>query len=210
MSEIKLTADSGGGTVSLKGPATTTSNADVPFVLPVADGSSGQFLKTDGSKNLSFAAAGGGKLLQVVTASTDTAQSTTSTTYVDTGLTCNITTTGSNKVLCMVSQSWWLKRDDSSGYGGIKILRDSTKILKILESSVDQSPYELGFTESNDPTRLFGRFNATVLDTPGSAATYTYKTQCAVYQNSSNGTFYTQAGGTVAGKSYITLMEIEA
>ena len=39
MSEIKLNADSGGGTVSLKGPATTTSNAAVPFVLPVADGS---------------------------------------------------------------------------------------------------------------------------------------------------------------------------
>ena len=54
MSEIKLTADSGGGTVSLKGPATTTSNAAVPFVLPVADGSAGQYLKTDGSKNLSF------------------------------------------------------------------------------------------------------------------------------------------------------------
>ena len=55
MSEIKLTADSGGGTVSLKGPATTTGNAALPFVLPVADGSAGQYLKTDGSKNLSFA-----------------------------------------------------------------------------------------------------------------------------------------------------------
>ena len=59
MSELKLPADSGGGSVSLKGPASTTSNADVPFVLPVADGSAGTFLKTDGSKNLSFAAAGG-------------------------------------------------------------------------------------------------------------------------------------------------------
>ena len=55
MSELKLPADSGGGSVSLKGPASTTSNADVPFVLPVADGSAGQYLKTDGSKNLSFA-----------------------------------------------------------------------------------------------------------------------------------------------------------
>ena len=54
MSELKLPADSGGGSVSLKGPASTTSNADVPFVLPVADGSAGQYLKTDGSKNLSF------------------------------------------------------------------------------------------------------------------------------------------------------------
>jgi len=60
MSEIKLTADSGGGTVSLKGPATTTGNAAVPFVLPVADGSAGQYLKTDGSKNLAFATVSGG------------------------------------------------------------------------------------------------------------------------------------------------------
>ena len=64
MSELKLPADSGGGSVSLKGPASTTSNADIPFVLPVADGSAGEFLKTDGSKNLSFAAAGGGKVLK--------------------------------------------------------------------------------------------------------------------------------------------------
>ena len=55
MSEIKLKPTGGGaGSVSLKAPAATTGNADVPFVLPVADGSAGQYLKTDGSKNLSF------------------------------------------------------------------------------------------------------------------------------------------------------------
>ena len=53
MSEIKLTADSGGGSTSLKGPA--SSGVDTAFVLPSADGSTGQFIKTDGSKNLSFA-----------------------------------------------------------------------------------------------------------------------------------------------------------
>ena len=53
MSEIKLTADSGGGSTSLKGPA--SSGADTAFVLPSADGDAGQFIKTDGSKNLSFA-----------------------------------------------------------------------------------------------------------------------------------------------------------
>ena len=54
MSEIKLQADSGGGTVALKGPATTTSNANVQFVLPVADGTAGEVLSTDASGNLSF------------------------------------------------------------------------------------------------------------------------------------------------------------
>ena len=55
MSEVKLNADSSGGSVALKGPATTTGNANISFKLPVADGSSGQYMKTDGSGQLSFA-----------------------------------------------------------------------------------------------------------------------------------------------------------
>ncbi len=53
--KIKLNAASGGGSISLKAPSTTTSNAAVELQLPVADGSSGQFMKTDGSGNLAFA-----------------------------------------------------------------------------------------------------------------------------------------------------------
>ena len=61
MSEIKLKPTGGGaGSVSLKAPAATTGNEDVPFILPVADGSAGQYLKTDGSKNLSFATVSAG------------------------------------------------------------------------------------------------------------------------------------------------------
>ena len=55
MAELKIKADSGGGTVSFKGPATTTSNAAVQLTLPVDDGTSGQYLKTDGSGALSWA-----------------------------------------------------------------------------------------------------------------------------------------------------------
>jgi len=54
MSSIKLTADSGGGTVELKAPATTGSNAAKQFILPQNDGSVNQLMKTDGSGNLSF------------------------------------------------------------------------------------------------------------------------------------------------------------
>ena len=43
MSGVKIAADSGGGSVELKGPASTTSNAAVSLKLPVADGSDGQF-----------------------------------------------------------------------------------------------------------------------------------------------------------------------
>ena len=55
MAELKIKADSGGGTVSFKGPATTTSNAAVQLTLPVDDGTANQYLKTDGSGVLSWA-----------------------------------------------------------------------------------------------------------------------------------------------------------
>ena len=72
MSKISL-KHSGGNVVSLNSPTNAPSSADVAFKLPNADGSAGQFMKTDGSGNLSFDAAGGGKILQVVsTTKTDT------------------------------------------------------------------------------------------------------------------------------------------
>ena len=58
--KIKLNAASGGGSVSLKAPSTTTSNAAVELQLPVADGSADTFLKTDGSGSLAFAAVSAG------------------------------------------------------------------------------------------------------------------------------------------------------
>ena len=58
MAEVKIAADSGGGSVGLVGPSTTTSNAAVQFKLPVADGSAGQVLQTDGSGNLSWVTPG--------------------------------------------------------------------------------------------------------------------------------------------------------
>ena len=54
---IKLNAQSG-GSVALDAPTQTQSSADLTFKLPVADGSTNQALKTDGSGNLSFGAAG--------------------------------------------------------------------------------------------------------------------------------------------------------
>lgn len=50
---IKLNGSTA-GSVSLDAPASTTSNADIQFKLPVADGSTGQVLQTDGSGNLSW------------------------------------------------------------------------------------------------------------------------------------------------------------
>ena len=50
---IKLVGSSS-GSVALDAPASTTSGANIEFKLPVADGTAGQVLKTDGSGNLSW------------------------------------------------------------------------------------------------------------------------------------------------------------
>lgn len=51
---IKLNAQSG-GSVALDAPTQTTGSADNVYKLPVADGTAGQVLTTDGSGNLGFA-----------------------------------------------------------------------------------------------------------------------------------------------------------
>ena len=59
MSKISL-KHSGGNVVSLNSPTSAPTSADVAFKLPNADGSAGQFMKTDGSGNLSFSAVSAG------------------------------------------------------------------------------------------------------------------------------------------------------
>tara|TARA_B100000614_G_scaffold258611_1_gene281283 strand:- start:1583 stop:2185 length:603 start_codon:yes stop_codon:yes gene_type:complete len=54
MSKLKL-VHSGGNSVSLNPPTSAPTSSEVAFKLPNEDGSSGQFLKTDGSGGLSFA-----------------------------------------------------------------------------------------------------------------------------------------------------------
>jgi hypothetical protein len=66
--EVQLFEDTDNGTnyVALKAPASIAS--DVTFVLPDADGTTGQALVTDGSGNLSFSSAGGSDyVMQVYT-----------------------------------------------------------------------------------------------------------------------------------------------
>ena len=101
MSEVKLTADSGGGTVAWKAPASTTSNAAVTLTLPQNDGDADQVLATNGSGTLSWAAAGGGKIGQVLqSVKTDTSSTGSTTGYVLPGT----DQTGSGSVFCVKIQ----------------------------------------------------------------------------------------------------------
>tara|TARA_X000000950_G_scaffold281036_1_gene376850 strand:- start:571 stop:1191 length:621 start_codon:yes stop_codon:yes gene_type:complete len=91
MSQLKLTADGGGGTVSLKGPSTTTGNAAIELTVPGT-----------GSSTLATTATAG-KILQVVSASKGDIQSWSGTTKTEiTGLAPTITpSSASNKILVL-------------------------------------------------------------------------------------------------------------
>jgi len=103
MSKISL-KHSGGNVVSLNSPTNAPGAADVAFKLPNADGSANEFLKTDGSGNLSFGAAGGGKIVQFKsTTKTDTASfqvaSGAISHYTDSSLRVTITPTSASNFL---------------------------------------------------------------------------------------------------------------
>ena len=128
MSQLKLTADSGGGTVAIKAPASTTSNAALEFKLPIADGSANQLLKTDGSGNLGWATDQGGKLLQTVNATTSSQVENTSGSYYDTNLSADITLTAANKVLIFIAQSLEARQYNATGFsvGRLKLVRTTS------------------------------------------------------------------------------------
>ena len=206
MSAIKLTADSGGGTVELKAPATTTSNAALQFKLPVADGTSGQALTTNASGQLAFATVAGGKVLQAVTATSTSPTFNYTTTFADSGLSASITpsATGS-KVLVFVTQHYIVRRSSSSLGGSITLYRGSTKLTNDINGS---DPYKIHLNITGATyVEIQGDFNTTYLDSPSTTSATTYKTMIgAAYGNNSALTGVSNDGTA----SYMTLLEIGA
>ena len=95
---LKLNGSSSGYT-AIDAPAAAGSNT---LTLPANNGSNGQFLQTNGSGVMSWAAAAGGKILQVVSA-TDAHKTTNSGNYediYDSNVAITLAST-SNKVLCL-------------------------------------------------------------------------------------------------------------
>jgi hypothetical protein len=134
-----------------------------------------------------------GSILQVVQGSTTTPVTISTTSATDTGLSASITPTStSSKVLVLVSQ-WTTKLSGgSSNQGsGLYVKRDSTTVI---------SNYLSGITEP-EITRLRWYESVSVLDSPNTTSSVTYKTQVAAY----NGNISVQFDSI---KSTIILMEV--
>ena len=172
MSQLKLTADGGGGTVAIKGPASTTGNAAIELIVP-------------GTASGTLAVGDTGKILQVVQAvKTDTASSNTATFADLSGLSVSITPAStSNKILvsCNIHVSG---RQDS--FQAFKVFRDSTAIGLGTAGSNSQTNASFGTQAINTGSAQYGlrTGNFEFLDTPSSTSALTYKIQWAsVYQS---------------------------
>jgi hypothetical protein len=172
---------SGTGTLTIAAPNT---NSNYTLTLPTNTGT----IVTNKTA---------GTVLQVVNATDSTQLSTSSTSYVDTGLSASITpTSATSKILIFVEQTGLGKNSGGSGYRlALNILRDSTQLIQ----------FELGagYTGSS-VVNVFGGSGANYLDSPASTSSITYKTQIKGFDG---GTVYANYDNCT---STITLMEIAA
>jgi hypothetical protein len=166
-------------------------------------GSTGNVLTVTGGVPTWAAPAGGGKVLQVISATTSTTATSTSTTLADTNLTATITPTlSTSKILVLVSQQLYIERPADAAGAGVALLRGSTNIYS-LEGSGDDSMYIRA--QGAGSVNAAQIFPIVYLDSPATTSATTYKTQFKV--NASGATGKTQDGNAV---SSIVLMEIGA
>jgi len=185
-SKIKVdtleTAD-GTGSIALSNQFSGMTTASLPTTgtLPALDGSN-------------LTGVSGGKLLQVVNAIDTGSPTSSSTTYVDTGLTASITPSStSSKVLVIVSLDGTVQGGDTSI--NYRCYRDSTEIGGTIIGR------KIGDSNNSDGTPA--AFSFTVLDAPSSTSSLTYKTQ---FSNANATNIARMNNGY--GSSTITLMEI--
>jgi hypothetical protein len=162
----------------------------IPIASIVADSAAATGLKW-------AAPAGGGKVLQVVAATTITQTDTSSSTYQDSSLTATITPTlATSKILVLVNQNG-LRKSSGSDQNTLKIqlLRGASKIAET---------FYINFTNTAVALST-GSCSFSILDEPATTSATTYKTQLA-----------SQAGTSDVGVQYndsrssIVLLEIGA
>jgi hypothetical protein len=141
----------------------------------LAVGTDGYTLVADSSTatGLAYAApAGGGKVLQVVTATTTTATTIASTTFTDTGLSASITpSAATSKILVLTSQNVEINRQTIQAGVGIRLMRDATSI-------AEYPDYKAFNVYTGNATHLIANtiVTLTYLDSPNTTSAITYKT----------------------------------
>tara|TARA_B100000519_G_scaffold18646_1_gene13597 strand:+ start:328 stop:1950 length:1623 start_codon:yes stop_codon:yes gene_type:complete len=159
----------------------------------LSPGGANTVLTSDGTDISWAAAAGGGKVLQVVTAVTSTEMTTTSSTYADTNLTADITpANSSNKILVLISQS--VSSTGGRAGGALRILRGSTEIEE--------------YSQVSNVENQMGQHFIAHLDSPSSTSSTSYHTEAKRIDQS--GSLVCQRNDSSGNAtSQITLIELD-
>ena len=214
MSQIKLTAAGGGGTVALKGPSSTTGNAAIELTVP---GTASGTLATTATA---------GKILQVVSSTKTDAWSQTANTTAGTDIP-GTDQSGSGSVFCvkitpsatsskiLFTTSITIGMGSGAAYVQAFMMRGSTVLLPstvISSGSGVNATFGLSGTGSAYYTE---NMNFTFLDSPNSTSELTYKVQLG--KGDGGYTFYLNRPATLdgyayntAGSSTVTVMEVAA
>jgi hypothetical protein len=150
--------------------------------------------------------AGGGKVLQVVGATTTTATTIASATLTDTGITASITpSSATSKILVMVTAEFKHFRN-GAGFSGIaaELFRGATSIADWNKTDADEFDF-IQYAGSSANTYKSGTTTVIYLDSPSTTSSTTYKLQARGYDASVSVTF--QQNSAI---STITLLEIGA
>jgi hypothetical protein len=166
----------------------------------LAVGANGTVLTADSAEatGLKWAAAsGGGKVLQVVTATTTSSLTNATTTYEDTNLTATITpSSASSKVLVLISQNAKATRTTGGCGNTTRLRRGSTTLQEIMT---------IGYV--GDTVEYRTPVSFAYLDSPSTTSATTYKTQGIVNFTAGSSTAIWQADSFL---SSIVLLEIGA
>lgn len=182
-----------------KGDLIVATAADTPARLAV--GANGTVLTADSAEATGMkwaAVTGGGKVLQVVAATTATIAVSSSSTYADTNLSATITPSStSSKILVLVNQNGVGKNSANSGNKlGFRLMRGATQI-----QEWEQNAAATATAVRND----IGSSSYSHLDSPNTTSAITYKTQFANTNNTAE--VYVQL---TTAHSSIVLLEIGA
>tara|TARA_R100000458_G_scaffold5382_1_gene4353 strand:+ start:194 stop:739 length:546 start_codon:yes stop_codon:yes gene_type:complete len=154
-----------------------------------------------------------GKIIQIVSGTSTTSQSTTSNDWADTNLSASITpASSSNKIYILVQHPFRITRSgEYDTHAGIQLLRGSTVIQETRErSGGGKSELIMGVQVSASSAYYAGHHSIQFLDSPSTTSSTTYKTQYAVDHGS---TLYLNQPDSDSSKtpmSVMTLMEVAA
>ena len=166
MSQLKLTADSGGGTVAIKAPASTTGNAALELTVPSTASDTLDSLKRAGN------------ILQVVQAVKTDVFTSNSTSYTDvTGLTLAITPSStSNKILINISFNH--QSNTQNRWRAFRIRRDSTTLyVGNADGNRTQASVHNGLVNGSGDSVTQANSLIQFLDSPNTTSAVTYKLQ---------------------------------